>query len=91
MEASPGPRSRSPSVGSPNGGAGGGGDPSCRVSVAVRIRPLLGQELVDGLTECIVADAYDRKQVRLVAGMCCLSMPVSYRSAPVGASFDSAT
>lgn len=59
-------RSRSPSsVGSPNGGAGsgGGGDPSCRVSVAVRIRPLLGQELSDGSTECIAVDEYDRKQV----------------------------
>lgn len=69
--ASPEPRSRSPSIDSPNGGAGGGGDPSCRVSVAVRIRPLLGQELVDGSTECIVADAYDRKQVRLVARAVC--------------------
>lgn len=60
-------RSRSPSnVGSPNrnGSDGGGGDPSCRVSVAVRIRPLLGQELSDGSVECITTDECDRKQVR---------------------------
>jgi hypothetical protein len=63
---SAGSRSRSPSVSSPNGGGGGGGgDPSCRVSVAVRIRPLLGQELAQGSTECIVAEGFDRKQVRI--------------------------
>ena len=51
--------SRSPSVTcSPNGG-----DPSCRVSVAVRIRPLLGQELAQGSAECIAVDGYDGKQV----------------------------
>lgn len=43
--------------------AAGGGDGLSRVSVAVRIRPLLGQELSESSGECIHVCAEDRKQV----------------------------
>lgn len=42
----------------------GDNDRSRRVSVAVRVRPLIGQELSERCNECISACQEDRKQVR---------------------------
>jgi len=44
--------------------AEGGSDRRSRVSVAVRVRPLIGQELSERCNECISACQEDRKQVR---------------------------